>query len=169
MLEVAHGLSEYLRRRHFKPLVNFMLDLSLSDSDRLRFVHDFCWVVNRVVGSLVGFGGCPGRECGVKIRPGCKVSRRSCPPGNTKSHVQALSKQCPSTIQAASKQGRFASKLCLGHMPELCVYNEVGVLQLRPSTPYIILKRENSYGNMFFDCPGASRILPRPFRVPDGC
>ena len=119
-------------------------------TDRLKFVHDICWVVSRVVGSLVGFGGALGGECVVKIRPGCKVSRRRRPRGNKKNHVQALSKQCPSTIQAASKQGRFASKLCLGHMPELCVYNEIGVLQLRPSTPYIILKRENSYGNLFF-------------------
>ena len=60
MLEVAHGLFETLRRRHFKPLVNFMLDLSLSDSDRLRFVHEICWVVSLGVGSLVGFGGCTG-------------------------------------------------------------------------------------------------------------
>ena len=44
---------------NFEPLVNVMLDLSLSDSDRLRFVHDICWVVNRVVGSLVGFWGVP--------------------------------------------------------------------------------------------------------------
>ena len=88
-------------------------------------------------------------ECVVKICPGCKVSRRRCPPGTTRKHVRALSKQCPSTIQAVSKQGRFASKLGAGHIPELCVYNGIGASQLRPSTPSIILKRENSYRNLF--------------------
>ena len=41
-----------------------MLDLSLSDSDSLRFVHDICGVVNGSVGSLVGFGGALGRGAG---------------------------------------------------------------------------------------------------------
>ena len=45
---------------NFEPLVNVTLDVSLSDSDRLRFVHEICWVVSRGVGSLVGFGGCAG-------------------------------------------------------------------------------------------------------------
>ena len=106
MLEVAHGLFETLRRRHFKPLVNFMLDLSLSDSDRLRFVHDICWVVNRVVGSLVGFGGCPGagvcgedtsRVQGVPKKLPTRQHQKSCA-----GFVQAVSKHHPSCIQARS-------------------------------------------------------------------
>ena len=99
-----------------------------------------------------GLGGAPGPGAGRGRHGwfwGCFVSRRRCTPRTTKNHVQALSKQCPSTIQAVSKQGRFASKLCLGHMPELCVCSEIGVLQLRPSTPYIILKRESTKKRSF--------------------
>ena len=90
----------------FEPLVNVMLDVSLSDSDRLRFVHDICWVASQVVGSLVGFGGCPGagvcgedtsRVQGVPKKLPTRQHQKSCA-----GFVQAVSKHHPSCIQARS-------------------------------------------------------------------
>ena len=75
-------------------------------TDRLRFVHDMCWVVNRVVGSLVGFGGCPGagvcgedtsRVQGVPKKLPTRKHQKSCA-----GFVQAVSKHHPSCIQARS-------------------------------------------------------------------
>ena len=138
MLEVAHGLSEYLRRRHFKPLVNFMLDLSLSDSDRPRFVHDTCWVVNRVVGSLVGFGGRPGAGvCGVDTSRVQGVPKKI----PTRNHqkpcagfVQAVSKHHTSCVQARTiciiaglrvhaRTVRSQRNLCVAAPPKYTLYN----------------------------------------------
>ena len=90
----------------FEPLVTVMLDVSLSDSDRLRFVHDICWVASQVVGSLVGFGGCPGagvcgedtsRVQGVPKKLPTRQHQKSCA-----GFVQAVSKHHPSCIQARS-------------------------------------------------------------------
>ena len=90
--------------------------------------------------------------------------------------VQALCKRCASTVQAVCKQGHFVCKLGFSNIPTLCVYHDFSGLKLRPSTPYIILIKGKSFGNVRFfafvplpthpdrsERPGDtfSRILPR--------
>ena len=83
-----------------------------------------------------------------------RLLTRSVPPTQAQklctNSVQALCKRCASTVQAVCKQGHFVRKLGFNNIPTLCVYHDFSGLKLRPSTPYIILKRENSYGNLFF-------------------
>ena len=95
--------------------------------------------------------------------------------------VKALCKRCASTVQAVCKQGHFVCKLGFRSMPTHCVYGEICVPNLRPSTPYIILKRESHLERyVFCESPltrptpdtskrpraTPSRILPRPLLAP---
>lgn len=94
--------------------------------------------------------------------------------------VKALCKRCASTVQAVCKQGHFVCKLGFRSMPTHCVYGEICVPNLRPSTPYIILKRESHLERyVFCESPltrptpdtskrpraTPSRILPRPLSM----
>jgi hypothetical protein len=107
-------------------------------------------------------GGITGKGGQAQDRTWWTVPSTGYPPRSTRNRVEALSKHCPSTIQAMSKRGRFASKLCLGHMPTLCVYAEMCVSQLRPSNPFIILKRKTIPETVVFSDScflGLSRLL----------
>ena len=59
-------------------------------------------------------------------------------------YVSTLSKRCPSTIQALSKQVHFLSKLGNGACPNLCVYADLEVREIRPSALFIILKAKRT-------------------------
>ena len=161
--------SEYLRRRHFKPLVNFMLDLSLSDSDRLRFVHETCGVVRRGVGSLAGFGGCTDRVRGEDMSRVQGVPKKVPTRNYQKScagFVQAASRHHPSCVQARSiciqamfkahaRSLRLQRNLCVAAPPKCPLYN--------------IKEGKLVQKHVFCPCPVASRILPRHSCVPEWC
>ena len=88
--------------------------------------------------------------------------------------VQPLSKRCPSTIQALSKQVHLLSKLGSGACPNLCVYAVLEVREVRPSSHFIILKAMRAENiPRFAHGPKSSRILQKAFDqsriLPDTC